>query len=116
MEYSRTFSAVPGNFRRKTKQFLTNPIVLFGDTINLYSVLVQIAGRFSGWPIKNEGLNIGGMPLFHWLIDLNIFSKDSSCNALEKLIIRDPSRNIYGIILDHFCNSRTRFIFKRPCS
>ena len=26
MEYSRTFSVVPGNFRKKRKKFLTNPI------------------------------------------------------------------------------------------
>ena len=26
MEYSRTFSAVPGNFRKNRKKFLTNPI------------------------------------------------------------------------------------------
>ena len=26
MEYSGTFSAAPGNFRKKRKKFLTNPI------------------------------------------------------------------------------------------
>ena len=33
MEYSRTFSAVLGNFRKKRKKFLTNPIVLFTSDI-----------------------------------------------------------------------------------
>ena len=35
MEYSRTFSAVPGNFRKKRKKFLTNPTILFKSCHNI---------------------------------------------------------------------------------
>ena len=34
MEYSRTFSAVPGHFRKKRKNFLTDPIVYHEESVS----------------------------------------------------------------------------------
>ena len=42
MEYSRTLSAVPGNFRKKRKKFLTNPIQIVIEIDNpiVYSLII----------------------------------------------------------------------------
>ena len=50
MEYSRTFSAVPGHFRKKRKKFLTNPILdeyylmVNSDNRNAFPIIFEIHG------------------------------------------------------------------------
>ena len=67
MEYSRTFSTVPGNFRKKRKKFLTNPIQLSVGYIDLklskYSPNVYLNNR--NYIIQRVGFLLSFLVLFY---------------------------------------------------